>query len=102
MSTTNQTATESPSGRTPCSAARPQTVYGTEIEKQPDQLIEEIRDGLAHLRGQLGDIRRAYGWDDRIEQHEGALTVLICALSYASEELRAFRLKNGDLKSRQK
>lgn len=87
---------------TELAAERPCVIYGTDIGKQPDELIEEVRNGLSHLRGQLADIRRAYGWDDRIEQSEGALTVLICALAYASEELREFRLKNGELKWRRR
>ncbi len=81
---------------------RPLAIYGTEIDRQPDELIEGVRNGLTHLRGQLSDIRRAYGWDDRIEHNEGALTVLIVSLASAAEELREFRRKNGDLKWRKK
>ncbi len=85
-----------------CRSDRPLAIYGTEIDRQPDELIEGVRNGLTHLRGQLSDIRRAYGWDDRIEHNEGALTVLIISLAYAAEELREFRRKNGDLKWRKK
>ena len=71
-------------------------IFGTDLAKQPDALLEEVRSGLAHLRGQLSDIRRAYGWEERIEPHEGALTVELIALSHTIEEFRAFREKHGD------
>ena len=96
MESTNEPNGGSDSSR--CSSARPFVIYGTDIEKQPDILIEEIRDGLAHLRGQLRDVRSAYGWDDRIDHNEGAITSLLISLAYAANELREFRLKNGDLK----
>ena len=80
-----------------CSSARPLVIYATEIEKQPDELIEAVRNGLVHLRGQLHDIRRAYGWDDRIEYSEGAITALVIALAHTASEFRTFREKHGNL-----
>ena len=72
-------------------------IYGTDLTKQPDDLIEDVRSGLMHLRGQLADIRHAYGWDDRLEQHEGALTVAIMALSLTSKMFTDQRNKSGDI-----
>ncbi len=83
-----------------CSSARPLVIYATEIEKQPDELIEDVRNGLSHLRGQLGDIARAYGWEDRIGHNQSAITVLLISLAYAMDEIKEFRRKNGDLQWR--
>jgi hypothetical protein len=51
------------------------------VKKHPAQLIEEIRSDLAHLRGNLSDIGRAYtGFEESLEEAQGAMTLVISYL----------------------
>ena len=72
-------------------------IFGTDLTKQPDILLEEVRSGLTYLRGQLSDITKGYGFKERIEIHEHGLTVSIMALFNTIKEIEEHRRKFGDV-----
>ena len=61
-----------------------------EMDKPVSELIEELRTDITNVRGKLGDIRRSYGWDDRIEHLEGGLTCMLVAMYDTMETLKKF------------
>jgi len=64
-----------------------------EMDKPMSLLMEELRTEVAHIRGKLCDIRRSYGWKERIEHIEGALTCCLIAMHNTKEEWRKFEIK---------
>ena len=66
-----------------------------EMNKPTSELIESLRNDIASVRGKLGDIRRSYGWDDRIDFLEGGLTCMIVAMAYTVDEIREFEKKDA-------
>ncbi len=74
----------------------PLVIYGTDIDKHPADLIEEIRVKLFNLRGNLRDLRSAYPiWTDRVTHIEGGMTCLLVALYDSMEEMQKHREKWG-------
>lgn len=63
-------------------------IYGTDFSKTLSALIEDIRSQLSRSRGQLDDIIRACGWEDRIAPAVGGLTCVISLLHGAMVEMR--------------
>jgi hypothetical protein len=53
-----------------------------EMDKPLSELIENLRSDIAKIRGKLSDIRRSYGWVDRIEHIEGGLTCMLVAMHH--------------------
>lgn len=54
-------------------------IFGTDLTKPLPDLIEEVRDQLAHARGQLHDITSEHGWDSWTKDVTGLLTCgLVC------------------------
>jgi len=60
-----------------------------EFNKPVSMLLDEIADKVANLRGKLSDIVKAYGWEDRIDPVEGAMTCVIISLSHLRTEIGA-------------
>lgn len=65
----------------------------SDLEKQPHELIEDLRRDVAIIRGKLYDIKSTYGWEDRIEHLEGGLTCLIAAMYQVQSEFEEFESK---------
>lgn len=64
-----------------------------EMDKPLSELMEELRRDVSKIRGKLSDIRRSYGWDDRIEHIEGGLTCMLVAMYDTMEEWKRFEEK---------
>lgn len=66
-----------------------------ELDRPLYDLMEQLRTDVANVRGKLYDIKRTYGWDDRIEHLEGGLTCMIVAMSEISQEWKKFEEKHN-------
>jgi len=64
-----------------------------EMDKPLSELMEELRSDLCKVRGKLHDIKRSYGWEDRIEHIEGGLTCMLVAMYATVEEWQKFERK---------
>ena len=64
-----------------------------EMDKPLSELMEELRTDISKVRGKLSDIKRSYGWDDRIEFIEGGLTCMLVAMHSTMEEWKRFEDK---------
>lgn len=64
-----------------------------EMDKPLSELMEQLRSDLAKVRGKLSDIKRSYGWEDRIEHIEGGLTCMLVAMYATTEEWRIYEAK---------
>ena len=64
-----------------------------EMDKPLSKLMEELRSDVVKVRGKLFDIKRSYGWDDRIEYIEGGLTCMIVCMYATMKEWEAFEEK---------
>lgn len=64
-----------------------------EMGKPISELIEELRTDLAKVRGKVLDIRRIYGYDDRLEHVEGGITCLISAMYNSMMEFKKREIK---------
>lgn len=64
-----------------------------EMDKPLSELMEELRSDLSKVRGKLHDIKRSYGWEDRIEHLAGGLTCMLVAMYATVEEWRKFEGK---------
>jgi hypothetical protein len=58
-----------------------------DMQKPIPELIEKVREDLAHIRGQLHDIG-GLGWTDRYEPAIGGLTLVIQSLHGVMEEIK--------------
>ena len=65
-----------------------------DMEKPLSMLMDELRSDISVVRGKLFDIKKTYGWDDRIDFLEGGLTCMIVAMSYTQKEWYEFERKN--------
>ena len=65
-----------------------------EMDKLLSVLIEDLRSDIAKVRGKISDIRRSYGWDDRLEHIEGGLTCMLVAMYATMQEMEKFENKN--------
>jgi hypothetical protein len=61
-----------------------------EMDKPLSVLIEELRTEISRTRGKINDIRRSYGWDERLEIFEGGLTCIISAMYGTMKEIEDF------------
>lgn len=61
-----------------------------EMDKPLSQLMEELRNDISKIRGKLGDIKKSYGWADRIEHIEGGLTCMLSTMYYTMEQWKEF------------
>lgn len=52
-----------------------------EMDKPVSELIEELRNNLAKVRGKLHDIKFEHGFTDKIAHLEGGLTCIISAMA---------------------
>jgi hypothetical protein len=64
-----------------------------EMDKPLSELMEELRNEISRTRGKLHDIKRSYGWEDRIEFIEGGLTCILVAMHSTMEEWKKFEEK---------
>lgn len=71
------------------------SIYLTEehLNKPASELVEDVRNGLNKLRGQLWEIKDIYGHKDWIEFAEGSMTCLIMALHLSIEEIKKVETK---------
>lgn len=58
-----------------------------DMAKQPAVLIEQVRTQLATLRGQLGDIKKGYGWEEHYVPAVEGLTLVISYLYGVKQEI---------------
>jgi hypothetical protein len=65
------------------------------MDKPLSELMESLRNDVAKVRGKLGDIKRSYGWKDRIEHLEGGLTCMLSAMYHTLEEWEKHEEKYG-------
>lgn len=66
-----------------------------ELDKPLFQLMEQLRIEVANVRGKLYDIKRTYGWEDRIEHLEGGLTCMIVAMNSIGLEWKEYEEKHN-------
>jgi hypothetical protein len=64
-----------------------------EMDKPLSVLMEDLRGEIHRTRGKLGDMKRAFGWDDRIEPLEGVLTCMLMTMYGVMEEFQNFEKK---------
>ena len=77
----------------------PKPIYyknAEEMDKPLSVLMEELRIDISKIRGKLHDIRRSYGWEDRIEHIEGGLTCMLVAMHDTMEEWKEFEKKHNN------
>ena len=65
-----------------------------EMDKPLSELMEQLRSDISNVRGKLYDIKRSYGWDDRIEHIEGGLSCMLVAMYATMEEWKKFEDKH--------
>jgi len=68
-----------------------------EMAKPLSELMEELRNDVTKIRGKLYDIKRSYGWEDRIEHIEGGFTCLLVAMHSTMEEWKVFEERKTNL-----
>lgn len=69
--------------------AKERPIYGTNFGPPLSETIQAMRGRVSQLRGELGDIRRAFpGWGERLECVEGLLTCGLIALQDAMQEMQ--------------
>lgn len=72
---------------------RQHSIFNTDFSKPPDVLVEEIRDKLSDIRGQLSDLGRGYsGFQQPLDNVCGLLTCGIECLYYIREEMKSLGL----------
>lgn len=64
-----------------------------EMDKPLSELMEELRMEIDKTRGKLHDMKRSYGWDDRIEPLAGGLTSLLMAMYVVMMEFKEYEDK---------
>lgn len=64
-----------------------------EIDKPLSELMDQLRTDIAVVRGKLSDIKRSYGWDDRLNDLEGGLTCMIVAMASVEDEWKRMERK---------
>ena len=80
--------------------SRPLVIFGADIDSPPHLAIEHIRCEIAKLRGQLGDISRAYPvWAEHLDPSKGGLTCVLIALHDSKEEMLKSFAKWGHRRS---
>lgn len=66
-------------------------IYGTNLNRQPSEIVNELRDRMTTLRGGIQDFQFGYPqWKERTQHVEGLLTCGIVALAYTLDELQKF------------
>ena len=71
-------------------------IYKTDLTKPTSACIGALRSKIAEARGQLGDIMRGKGWEDRLIHVEGLLTCGLVALHNSMTEIYEHELKTLD------
>lgn len=64
-----------------------------EMDKPLSELMEGLRMEIDKTRGKLHDMKRSYGWDDRIEPLEGGLTCMLMAMYGTMVEFKEYEDK---------
>ena len=66
-------------------------IYGTDLDRPMSEVINEIRNRMTVLRGQIADFQFGFpGWRERTQPVEGLLTCGIVALYSVMQELEKF------------
>lgn len=68
-------------------------IYGTDLSKPTSACIADVRNKIAEVRGQLTDIMRGKGWEDRMVHVEGLLTCGLVALHDSMQEIYKHELE---------
>ena len=66
-----------------------------ELDKPLYDVMEQLRNDVAKVRGKLGDIKDAYGWESRIDHLQGGLTCMLVAMHEIAQEWKNFENKNN-------
>lgn len=70
---------------------RQNPIYGTDLNRPMSEVINDIRNRMTVLRGQIGDFQFGFpGWSERTQPVEGLLTCGIVALYNVLQELEKF------------
>lgn len=67
---------------------KPIYLQPADMVKRPAELMKEIRAKLTQVRGELHDVKFAFGWNDRIATAEEGLTLVISYLYGVIEEMK--------------
>jgi hypothetical protein len=67
-----------------------------EMDKPLSVLMQQLRTDLTTIRGKLYDIKRSYGWEDRIAEITGGLTCMLVAMYHTMDEWKEFERKHND------
>jgi hypothetical protein len=70
---------------------RQNPIYGTDLNRPMSEVINDIRNRMTVLRGQIGDFQSGFpGWRERMQPVEGLLTFGIVVLYNVLQELEKF------------
>jgi NifU-like protein involved in Fe-S cluster formation len=64
-----------------------------EMDKPLSELMEGLRMEIDKTRGKMHDMKRSYGWADRIEPLEGGLTCMLMAMYGVMMEFKDYEDK---------
>lgn len=67
-----------------------------EMDKPLSDLMKGLMSDICEVRGKLEDIKRAYGWEDRILPLEGGLMCMVVTMHDTMVEWREFEKKHSD------
>jgi NifU-like protein involved in Fe-S cluster formation len=67
-----------------------------EMDKPLSELMEGLRMEIDKTRGKLHDMKRSYGWEDRIEPLEGGLTCMLMAMYGTMMEFKEYEDKQRE------
>ena len=68
---------------------------GTMTTAPLGETMEKLRNDIDRVRGKLGDIRKAYGWDGRITHLEGGLTCMLVAMHKVGQDWDKFEKRHN-------
>lgn len=66
-----------------------------EMNKPLSVLMGELRMDISKVRGKIEDIKRSYGWEERVEHLIGGLTCLLVAMYDTMKEMEKFENKKS-------
>jgi hypothetical protein len=96
----DDSGTSAPEVSSSAAGSRPLVIFGADIDSPPHMAIEHIRCEIAKLRGQLGDISRAYPvWAEHLGPSEGGLTCVLVTLHDTKDEMLKSFAKWGHKRS---
>lgn len=73
----------------------PHMIYGTNIDRAMSEIIEDWRNRLVKIRGEMHDVIYSIGNAEPLESLQGYLTTGIIALHYEIEKAQEYEKKYG-------